>query len=631
MADTELTDRRKARLPLLAALFVFAACCIVVALSVWREVAQRDTDLRNAETDVANMARSMLHHAEDTIELAEATLLGLAGRLEQGGTTVPAVNILQSFLDARSVTLGRIRGLFVYGDDGGWLATTEKIDTRGLNNSDRAYFQHHRSYDDKRTVVGDPVRSRSGGQWIITISRRFNRPDGSFGGVVLATVDVSYFVSFYDQYDLGPNGSVALLNARGLLLARTKDDGRLVGRDMSDTPLFKERLGIAREAVYYFTSPLDGQHRVSAYRASERYPLVLLATQAETDVLARWRNGAAFRGGIVVLLLAGLGIVGFYLVRQLMARQQMAMLLAAKEADFRLLAESSSDMVTRIGLDESLLYVSPSARRVVGWDASQLISTPSLAGVHPDDLPRVSSIVSQLKDGSLAESRVLFRSRHRERGMIWLESSLRVTRNAETGRIDGVVAVTRDMTQHQDLQTRLAELASTDGLTNLANRRAFDERLRAEWDAASANKTCLSVIMIDVDHFKSFNDNYGHEAGDRCLQSVAQALASALHRPHDLVTRYGGEEFAVLLPGTDAQGCAAVAEQLRDAVGSLDIVHAQSTPLGRVSISLGGASTVPGQGDKAMDVVKAADAALYVAKRAGRNQAYMAPRLGVAA
>lgn len=622
---------RKSRLPLMAAIFVALACCTITAISVWRESTARAAELRSAEVDVANMARSLMQHAEDSIELSEAILLGMVARIENAGTSEPAVQLMNAFLEARSTTLGRIRGLFVYDNDGNWLATTEKVQTQGLNNSDRAYFQHHRSTDDRKTFLGDPVRSRSGGQWIITVSRRFNRPDGSFGGVVLATFDASYFSRFYEQYDLGPNGSVALLNRQGVLLARSKDNGQLVGRDLSGTPLFRERLQHARNAVYYFTSPIDGLKRISAYRASERYPLVLLATEAEMDVLALWRSGVAIRTGITVCLVIALGVVGFSLVRQLAARQRMAAALAAQEANFRLLAETSSDMVTRIGLDETLRYVSPSAKTVVGWAAAQLEGTPAMAGVHADDIARVRALVSQLKDGLQTEGRLVYRTRHRERGEVWLESCLRVTRDSATNLINGVVAVSRDMTEHKDLQAKLADLAATDALTRLANRRAFDERFSVEWESAIASKSCLSVIMIDVDHFKLFNDSYGHEAGDRCLQSVAQGLASVVHRPHDLVARYGGEEFAVLLPNTDAAGCAAVAQQLREAVAALGLTHVQNQPLGRVSVSLGGASVVPGQGNTAAVLMKAADAALYVAKRAGRNQSYMAPRLGLAA
>ncbi len=631
MAVQTALPTRKSRLPLMTAIFVGLACCTIAAVSVWREATVRAADLRSAEVDVANMARSLIQHAEDSIELSEAILLGMVARIENAGTSEPAVQLMQAFLEARSTTLGRIRGLFVYDNNGAWLATTEKIQTQGLNNSDRAYFQHHRANDDRKTFLGDPVRSRSGGQWIITVSRRFNKPDGSFGGVVLATLDASYFSRFYEQYDLGPNGSVALLNGQGVLLARSRDNGQLVGRDLSGTSLFRERLKEARNAVYYFTSPIDGVKRISAYRASDRYSLVLLATEAEMDVLAAWQSRVTIRSGITLFLVVSLGVVGFFLVRQLAARQRMAAALEAQEANFRLLAETSSDMVTRIGLDETLRYVSPSAKSVVGWEAAQLEGTPALAGVHPEDIARVRALVSQMRDGLQTEGRLVYRTRHRERGEVWLESCLRVTRDDATDLVDGVVAVSRDMTEHKDLQARLADLAATDALTRLANRRTFDERFSVEWNSAVESKSCLSVIMIDVDNFKMFNDSYGHDAGDRCLLSVAQGLASVVHRPHDLVARYGGEEFAVLLPNTDAAGCAVVAQQLHEAVTALGLTHVQNQPLGRVSISLGGASAVPGQGNTAAIVLKAADAALYVAKRAGRNQFYMAPRLGLAA
>lgn len=187
------------------------------------------------------------------------------------------------------------------------------------------------------------------------------------------------------------------------------------------------------------------------------------------------------------------------------------------------------------------------------------------------------------------------------------------------------------MTEHKNLQDRLTDLAATDALTRLANRRTFDEQFSIEWDSAVARKSCLSVIMIDVDHFKSFNDSYGHDAGDRCLQSVARALKSVVHRPHDLVARYGGEEFVVLLPNTDATGCTTVAQQLNDAVAALRIPHINNPTVERVSISLGGATAVPCHAAPMTVLVKAADAALNVAKRAGRNGFYMAPRLDLAA
>jgi PAS domain-containing protein len=274
-------------------------------------------------------------------------------------------------------------------ETGRWLATTEHVDFSSLNNSDRDYFQRHRASPDRETLIGRPVKGRSGGQWIITASRRFNHPDGSFAGVALTTINVDYFSQFYEQFDIGPNGAVSLLSADGIMLARSSDDGTYVGRDMSNSPLFRNLLDRPAASAYYFKSPVDGMQRLSYYKLSNRYPLVVLSTAAQDDVLPSWRHEALARMAFVLGLTVLIAIIGFYLVRQLHERQSMAAALVAKEADFRLLAEQSSDMVMRIGLDERILYVSASCMRIVGWDPGQLAGTPALAGVNAEDLPRV--------------------------------------------------------------------------------------------------------------------------------------------------------------------------------------------------------------------------------------------------
>jgi diguanylate cyclase (GGDEF)-like protein/PAS domain S-box-containing protein len=608
------------RLPFWAAAFVSLACIAILALSGWREWTSRAVDLKNAEVDMANLARSLTQHAEDTIELADATLMGLVNKLETDGTKPAAIAGLQDFLDLRKATLGRIRALFVYDETGRWLATSEKV-SLGLNNSDRAYFQHHRTLDDRGPYLGRPVQSRSGGQWIITVSRRFNHPDGAFAGVVLATIDAAYFARFYSQFDLGPNGAVSLLNADGILLARSPDDGSYVGRDLAATPLIRDRMSRPSAGAYYFKSPIDGLQRLSAFRFSERYPLVLLATEAQEDVLTRWRQGAIARTAFVLALTLVIAIIGLHLVRQLLERQRMAAALAAKEADFRLLAEESSDMVTRVGVDERILYASPSSVRVMGWEPALLVGTPALARVNPEDLPRVEQAVAALKRGEVEEAKVLYRTRHREKADIWLETALRVTRRPDTGMIDGVVAISRDMTEHKDLEDKLAALATSDGLTGLANRRAFDERLALEWARAAREGTALSLLMIDVDHFKKFNDRYGHPAGDGCLRAVAGVLTALARRPGDLAARYGGEEFALLLPNTDAEGCEQVGQRLCEALRELKIPHGLNPPSRRVTASLGGATAWPNSATalNGASLVGAADRALYAAKDAGRD------------
>ena len=183
----------------------------------------------------------------------------------------------------------------------------------------------------------------------------------------------------------------------------------------------------------------------------------------------------------------------------------------------------------------------------------------------------------------------------------------------------------------QNAQIALQSLADTDQLTGIANRRHFDRKFKVEWRRAMREQTPISLILIDVDFFKKYNDTYGHQAGDRCLQQIAQALDSVSHRPADLASRYGGEEFSVLLPITSQENAMMLAERLRKKIEALKIEHTNSE-LGFVTISVGVSCCQPvwdftgNTPDEEQKVtfpamlLTAADNALYVAKEAGRNQ-----------
>lgn len=611
----------KTRLPLWAAGFVVLICVAILGLSTWREWQARNADLRNAEIDVANVAHSLVQHADDTFELIDTILVGLVHRLEIDGTGPDTIAKLQAYLPTRKSS-DRIRGIFIYDATGRWLATTERLDFSKLNNSDRDYFQRHRDSRDTGTLIGPPVKSKAGGQWIITASRRINDSDGGFAGVALLTIDVSYFVKFYERFDIGSNGSASLLNDSGIMLARSHDEtSAFVGRDLSNAPLFREWERRPAAAVYYFKSPLDGVQRLSYYQRSSRYPLMVLASKSQDDVLAPWRRAATIRTIFVLGVVLLIALIGFYLVRQLWQRQRLAQALVATEAHFRLLAEQSSDMVSRIGLDNRLLYVSPSCVRIIGWSAEELLGTSAVAGIHPEDMERVEHAIAALKNGEAEEARFVYRQRHRDKSDIWAEAALHVTRASDSGEIDGVVAVVRDMTAQKDLQDKLASLATTDGLTGLANRRAFDERLLEEWARARRDGTQLSLLLIDVDHFKKFNDHYGHLAGDGCLRALGRILSAHAKRPADLAARYGGEEFAVLLPNTGPDGCAEVGEGIRRALHELAMLHAQNPPSRLVTASVGAATSLPSQTTTDCNMlVAAADRALYAAKDSGRDR-----------
>jgi diguanylate cyclase (GGDEF)-like protein/PAS domain S-box-containing protein len=615
------TDRRSRLLACAYAAFLAVVCVAVLSFGVWREFASRNADLRNAEVELANLAGSLTQQVEDTFDISGTILFGLVNRIETDGLEGEASTKLQAFLKLRKDSLGRVRGLFVYGEDGRWLATSENLDTTGLNNSDRGYFQHHRSSASREVHVGRAVRSRSGGQWIIPVSRRFDRPDGSFGGVVLATIDVAYFSDLYRRMNVGPNGAISLLTGDGIVLARSSEESEHVGRDLSSRPMFDRSRAWKPSGAQRFVSPLDAVMRISAFKFSDRYPVVVVATKAEQDVLAQWQDESRYRLGAMVALVVLIAIVGAYLTRETLDRQKMAAELAAKEADFRLLAEESSDMVMRIDYEGLIQYVSPSCSRILGWSKEQLVGKPCLAGINKDDQSRVDQAVSALRRGVIEEAKVMYRTRRRSSGEIWLETSLRSVRD-QSSRIIGVVAVSRDMSDHKDIEDKLSALAMTDGLTGIANRRCFDERLGDEWARAMRENRPLSLMLIDVDHFKAYNDRYGHQMGDDCLRLIGQLLGSVVRRPGDLVCRYGGEEFAVLLPNTNLEGCRVIGDRLRAATEELSIPHEASTVRTHVTLSVGCSVLAPALTHSVArtDLIQAADRALYRAKRNGRDQ-----------
>jgi len=173
----------------------------------------------------------------------------------------------------------------------------------------------------------------------------------------------------------------------------------------------------------------------------------------------------------------------------------------------------------------------------------------------------------------------------------------------------------------QAANAELEQLVTLDSLTQVANRRKFDDYLEQEWRRSLRNQRSLALIMFDIDSFKRYNDYYGHQVGDICLIKIAQAVQATVHRATDLVARYGGEEFAVVLPETDLPGAIVIAEQIQQAVKALEIPHACSDASSAiVSISLGVASVTPTDTETAKQLIARADRALYAAKQQGRDQ-----------
>jgi diguanylate cyclase (GGDEF)-like protein len=197
---------------------------------------------------------------------------------------------------------------------------------------------------------------------------------------------------------------------------------------------------------------------------------------------------------------------------------------------------------------------------------------------------------------------------------------LRVLRRLQSD----LMRLVRERTEQlEEANRKLALMSYIDAMTEVANRRSFDEELAMEWRRSARTRSQLSLLMVDIDGFKSYNDTLGHQAGDRCLRTVAGVIADSVRRAGDTVARYGGDEFAVLLPDTDGRGAAMLAERIRTAVEEQHIVH-EATPHGRVTSSIGVATMIGRETVDAGELVRAADAALYDAKRGGRNRVWIA-------
>ena len=192
------------------------------------------------------------------------------------------------------------------------------------------------------------------------------------------------------------------------------------------------------------------------------------------------------------------------------------------------------------------------------------------------------------------------------------------------GKLIAVVETLRDMTDQKRAEQALQNLAARDSLTALANRRSLDEKLLIEWKCGQRAGTSMAFILADVDHFKNYNDHYGHQKGDDCLRAVASAIGATVFRPADMTARYGGEEFAVVMPNTDLTGAKAVAERIREAIVDLALAHSESQTAPYVTLSMGVSAIVPSPESSLENLIAAADAALYQAKHDGRNRVVLA-------
>jgi diguanylate cyclase (GGDEF)-like protein len=476
-------------LSVLVALGICAVCAYVIADT------RKDAWAR-AEESSANLTQALATDIARNIEFNDLSLLAVIDGLQlpEIGQLNPETRQLVLF--DRSASARYLGSFLVLDANGTIVYDSGNAVPRTGNFADRDYFQVHRDSPHAGLFISRPYRSRlRGGDWSIALSRRLAH-NGHFAGVVVVALRLSYFQDLFGKLSLGDRGVVSLFRDDGTVLARDPFADADVGRNLSDSPIFR-RFVQDEAGQLSARSTFDGTRRLYSYRRVGQLPLVINVAVSAASINAAWL-GKSLTIGFINLILCG--------------------------------------------------------------------------------------------------------------AMVTLTLMLR-----------------RELRRRRQAEAVLRRLASTDGLTGLANRRQLDERLELECRRAARDGTALGVLMIDADHFKAYNDHYGHLEGDRILQSVAGCILATIRRPGDFVARFGGEEFIVLLPVTELENAALLAERIRDAVAALKLPH-DGNPARIVTVSIGVAADVIDRNDNPTRLVEEADGALYAAKHNGRNRVTRAQR-----
>lgn len=332
-------------------------------------------------------------------------------------------------------------------------------------------------------------------------------------------------------------------------------------------------------------------------------------------------------------LMAGFLAGSLHLASEFDAKNILLSQLQESEERYRSVITSMTEGVVLQLADGQITTCNASAGRILGLTPEQLMGRTSIdldwRTVHEDGSPfpcQQHPAMITLRTGKPL-SNVVMGIHKSDKTLTWISINSQPLFQMNQSQPYAVVTTFADITErkraeemlrHRAEQERL--IATTDGLTQVANRRCFDERLPSEWHRLMQGKQQLSLIMLDVDYFKRYNDCYGHQAGDICLVKVASSAAQAVKRSSDLFARYGGEEFAAILPNTDADGAIAVAESIREAIRDLGIPHEQSNVSPIVTVSMGIATVIPTAETSPDELVALADRALYDAKRQGRDR-----------
>lgn len=657
-------------------LLIVLATGPLVALMVLGGIENRRATVATAERQLENQARLYAEQQDDVIQEARSILTVLARTpIVTGFASGPCHVLLRGIERDRP----RVAVLTVARVDGS-VACSSRGETMPYGLADRAYFQRALA-SAGGAVVSEVVQGKSTGLPTVIVALPIPGDGGAPKGVIVASLNLGSFLQAPGSQGGAAGQVVQVVNLQdGSVLAQAgaahpvqpgkPADGAVVAalraQPGGGVAHVRETDGVDRIMGH---APLPGtEDAIKVVVALDRGAVVAAANSrlvvdlsgalltALLAVLATW----ALANRTLVLPLQALarmaGRVGRgdlqsprepmpgapqelqmladtfdEMTLDLLARNRqietMSARLQSSEEHHRLLAEHSTDMITRFDASFIQQYASPACLELLGYDPAELVNRPADVIIQPADLADVRRNLFRPLMGGAPSARATWRAVRKDGGHVWLESAGRRLPDGS-----GYVMVTRNVSERKAMEEQLEAAnrllrvqALQDPLTGVANRRRFDEAVGHEFRRAQRLQEPVCVIMLDIDHFKLFNDTYGHPAGDAALRSVALTIADLLRRPADLLGRYGGEEFALVLPGTEEAGAVVLAERIRSTIEGLGVPH-PATPARVLTVSVGVAALHPPIGlEGPAAFVEAADAALYLAKKDGRNTVRLAP------
>lgn len=596
------------RLSSLQSMLVCAAATLLVLLGIGMWVILRFEYDAHVRVILDNGERTAQKLATRTAEMFDRvnSTTRLVKHLKESGSTATLVSLhsggVLSNDITRSVSVADARGFVV----------ERIVDIGPLNISDEADFKRHRSRRDLQVVIGVPVRNPVSGEWSIPISRRIDGPEGRFDGVVVAELDPATLSSGIGGDD-APETAISVVGNDGICRARMVNGQVSFGERFDLVNMVNRGLQM-RTTLEPAPSPVDGRERFVSSAPVDRYPfMTIVASDARVELApyARFRARVLSVGALLaVLLLGGLAALLFQARRLDDSRRRTR----RAEAQFRATLEGSMDAVVFLdavrGPEGALQDLRITEANGLAAELMHTTRSGLLGKLLSELMPHVRT------DGSLALVQRAIRTRRKCDGESlvadgplsgrWIHQQLVPLRN-------GVAIIARDITQRKTAERELEELARTDGLTQLANRRQFDDVLAKANARAERQRTTLALAFLDLDGFKSINDSLGHAAGDALLVSVATRLVDCV-RSTDTVCRLGGDEFAVVLE--DANSVQDVTDLCQRIVDRLALPHTIDGRVVESTASVGVAMHRPGASAQSMKL--RADDALYAAKRAGK-------------